>query len=129
MNLRKLAICMFLIVLPACAPQQSSSVASSGNDGLNYTPTPPPNKALLEKVDMDGVIEESSNSLTGQNGISSIAFDKEKMELVLYLPMPGSVFFTIPPTGTPNHPDIIISTEVDAGELYVLKFAFLLNMF
>lgn len=123
MNLKKLAIGLLLVTLPACAPQQSSTtVTGGGNDGFSYTPpTTTPDKALLEKVDLDGVIEESSNSLTGQNGISSIAFDKEKMELVLYLPMPGSIFFTIPQSGVPNHPDIIISTEFDVSGTLRLK--------
>jgi hypothetical protein len=126
MNIKKILIALSLIALPACAPQQSAIVLGGTNDGFSYTPSPTPgvapDPALLEKVDIDGFIENASDyGLTGTTGATSVSFDKEKLELVLYLPMPGNIFFSIPQIGIPNHPDIIVGTEFDAVGTLRLK--------
>ncbi len=126
MKLKTLALYTLLIVLPACAPKMDSSSQASGtNDGLGNLPgTHVPDPALLEKVDINGMLEESSGSsgVFGAGGKMSLAFDKEKLELIVYINMPGSIMFWIPEAPLPSHPDIFVGTEFDGEGNLRVKF-------
>lgn len=113
-NFKSLILVAAMMALPACAPSNDSP-SSSGQDGFNYQPgiDDPAKKELLEKVEFDGVIEESTASITGTNGKTSLLFDKNRMLLIVLMPLPSNVMMYMPPTPIGGKGDIIASTEFD----------------
>ena len=126
MNLKKLALYTLIVVLPACAPKMdSSSTAPATDDGQGQTPSAHVgDPALLEKVDINGLLEDdaSASRLFGNTGKMNLAFDKAKLELIVYINMPGSIMFWIPEAPLPNHPDIFVGTEFDGEGNLRVKF-------
>lgn len=125
MNLKKLALYTLIVVLPACAPKMDNSSSAPGtNDGQDNTPAHVGDPALLEKVDINGMMEDdaSASSLFGNTGKMNLAFDKEKLELIVYINMPGSIMFWIPEAPLPSHPDIFVGTEFDGEGNLRVKF-------
>lgn len=126
MKLKNLALYALIVVLPACAQQLDSSSSASGiNDGQGNTPAAHVgDPALLEKVDINGMLEDdtSASSLLGTTGKMNLAFNKEKLELLVYINLPGSVMFWIPEAPLPSHPDIFVGTEFDGEGNLRVKF-------
>ncbi len=100
--------------LTACAPK-SESPSNSGQDGFGYQPgiDDPADRELLEKVEFDGVISESTASITGTNGKTSLLFDKARMLLIVLMPLPSNVMMYMSPTPVGGNGEIIASTEFD----------------
>lgn len=113
-NVRNVFLLTAMMALFACAPSSEQPV-SSGQDGFNYQPgiDDPAKKELLEKVEFDGVIAESTASITGTNGKTSLLFDKNRMMLIILMPLPSSIMMYMPPTPIGGKGDIIASTEFD----------------
>lgn len=126
MKMNTLALCTALIMFAACAPKLTSTSSGSDiNDGQGNPPaTHTPDPALLEKVDINGMLEESSESsgIFGAGGKMSLAFDKAKLELIVFINMPGSIMFWIPEAPLPSHPDIFVGTEFDGEGNLRVKF-------